>query len=33
MRSQAGDEDGSFFTRPMTEVELQAQSRAVAAAH
>ncbi|EIE26124.1 hypothetical protein COCSUDRAFT_61118 [Coccomyxa subellipsoidea C-169] len=29
----AGDEDGSFFTRPMTELELQAQSRAVAAAH
>ncbi|KAK9916185.1 hypothetical protein WJX75_009780 [Coccomyxa subellipsoidea] len=29
----AGDDDGSFFTRPMTEMELQAQSRAVTAAH
>ncbi|BDA44410.1 probable protein phosphatase 1 regulatory subunit 27 at N-terminal half [Coccomyxa sp. Obi] len=29
----AGDDDGSFFTRPMTELELQAHSRAVTAAH
>ena len=31
MGLQAGQDDGSYFTRPMTEEELAQQSRAVAA--